>query len=350
MRKCTKNDIANALGISRVSVWKVLEGKGGTSAELERQVIEKALELGYPLSDHRLSHPVTQPDPVPQNSALHTPSSIAVAVSRPESSMFWMDILHSLAREMANYNINVLYTYLPTSDTPGFYLPRQLTSVNGFVVMNVYDEVILRQLCALPTPKLFMDTIPSIPFRELTGDLLLIEGRSGMSEIVEYLLSKGVRDIGFIGDYNYAQTNYERFYGFEHAMNNHGIPIRKEYCLTTPILHSYPIEIAAFLDALPSMPRAFLCASDFIADVLYRKLSERGYRVPQDIAIAGFDGAAEFTYSSRLTTLEVNPDDISKQMAMQLLHRIRFPNSSKTISYVCPTVRFRESTEIVEQG
>lgn len=351
MKKITEKDIADALGISRVSVWKVLSGREGTSAELKQKVIAKAVEMGYPVPSSLKEllpseAPVTAIPNAPMDSFTDN-ATIAVAVSRPESSVFWLDILHQIAKDAAQKNLSLLYIYLPTEVRPGYQLPAQLSTVQGFVVLNVYNEEMLKMLSALPTPKIFMDTIPSLPFRKLSGDLMLIEGRSGMEEIACHLINKGIHDIGFIGDINYAQTNFERYYGFTQAMKEHNIEIDPNVCLTDSIdANSYAEAISTFLDSIQKMPKAFLCVSDFVANLLYQELTDRGYRIPEDIAISGFDGNHEFTYSEKLTTVVVNTHDIGKRLSQQLISRITNAKTSREITYICPSVKFNESTDV----
>ena len=47
MKKVTLQDIADSLGVSRISVWKVFSGREGVSDELRKKIIAKASELNY---------------------------------------------------------------------------------------------------------------------------------------------------------------------------------------------------------------------------------------------------------------------------------------------------------------
>ena len=89
MKKVTLQEIANSLGISRTTVWKVFSGHEGVSDFLRTKVIAKAQELGYAIPEDFQ---------YPQSAEETTPVNIAVAVCRPETSLFWMTIIHQIAK------------------------------------------------------------------------------------------------------------------------------------------------------------------------------------------------------------------------------------------------------------
>ena len=82
MKKVTLQEIANSLGISRTTVWKVFSGHEGVSDSLRTKVIAKAQELGYAIPEDFQ---------YPSSAEETTPVNIAVAVCRPETSLFLDD-------------------------------------------------------------------------------------------------------------------------------------------------------------------------------------------------------------------------------------------------------------------
>lgn len=136
-----------------------------------------------------------------------------------------MQIIHYAAKELALHGINLMYTYMPALYRPGYELPASLEggAVGGFIVLNIYDQELLRLLSKSPLPKVFLDTIPAMPERALGGDLLIIEGRTRVCDITARLLDRGYRRLGFVGDVNYAQTNMDRYRGFLDAHAAHGV-------------------------------------------------------------------------------------------------------------------------------
>ena len=71
------------------------------------------------------------------------------------------------------------------------------------------------------------------------------------------------------------------------------------------------------------MPTAFVCNCDGTANLLMRLLISKGYRVPEDISVVGFDNySAEFDYNlPKLTTIEVNIEEMTKN-AVEMIIRL----------------------------
>ena len=85
MSKITMQQLADAAGVSRITVWKVLNDRPGVSEALRRTVRQKAQELGFELPQAAVS----------EAEGVRT---FAIAVARPESSIFWMNIIHHIAK------------------------------------------------------------------------------------------------------------------------------------------------------------------------------------------------------------------------------------------------------------
>lgn len=337
MKKVTMQDIADALNISRVSVWKVFSNRDGVSKELRTQVIAKAAELNYNIPEELKISP-------PAFSAETEQSTVSVTVSKPEASPFWMTIIHEIAKELTKYNINLLYTYLPSELPEHYELPAIYTNgtIQGMIVLNIYNEQLLKMLNNLSLPKVFMDTIPSMSFDEINGDLLLIEGTTSIAKIVHRIIESKRTKIAFVGDIQYAKTNYDRFQGFLNEMEANHIPVQPSICLTKHIgAETYPEELHIFLDSLPFLPQAFVCVNDYIAHIIATYYQNLGYHIPEDIMITGFDRSDEFPTVSKLPTVQIQKNDIGIRLARQLFYRMEYPNASFEVTYIYSQVLFR---------
>lgn len=299
----------------------------------------KATEMGYfhtPSQDSTATISAQLPP--------HT-RTVAVAVCRPESSLFWMQIIHQIAKDLSEHNVNLMYTYLPTNYKAGYVLSEPLTNgtVDGVIVLNTYSAPLLRLLSSLPIPKVFLDTVPSVPYNQLHGDLLIIEGRDLIRQITSNLLRHGCRKLSFIGDVEYAQTNKERYEGFLDALHEHGIIPNPSLYLTGSLgLRTHYEEISHFLDFLPTMPDGIVCASDYIAHFIQRYLEEKGIDPEGRIVLTGFDNNSEYlNVADRITTVDVKPKTIGSRLAAKILFVIEHPKAAPEVSYVSSEVLYR---------
>ena len=202
---------------------------------------------------------------------------------------------------------------------------------------------LLRLLSSLPIPKVFLDTVPSVPYNQLHGDLLIIEGRDLIRQITSNLLRHGCRKLSFIGDVEYAQTNKERYEGFLDALHEHGIIPNPSLYLTGSLgLRTHYEEISHFLDFLPTMPDGIVCASDYIAHFIQRYLEEKGIDPEGRIVLTGFDNNSEYlNVADRITTVDVKPKTIGSRLATKILFAIEHPKAAPEVSYVSSEVLYR---------
>ena len=335
MEKVTMKDIADALNISRVTVSKAFNNQAGVSDALRETIFDKARELGYTKLPYQAQTGSQAP-------AAQEERTVALVVSRPESSFFWTGIIHRMAQELSEYNINLMYVYVPSTFTRDFVLPSVLfgSTLSGIAVVNVYDPVILGMVNDLPLPKVFLDTIPTLTDRKLNGDLLLIEGYRTEAEITESLILDGHKEIGFIGDINYAQTNKERYVGYRESMDRYKLPIRPEYCCIDSMgVFSYEKEIYAYLDGLSQWPTSFVCVSDYVAHFVQQYLSDHQQKLPHPVVLTGFDNTDEYTnVSGRITTANVPTGLLGKRMALQLLFRTNHPDAPDELTFIKPSI------------
>ncbi len=340
--KVTMQEIADALGISRVTVWKVFHNYENVSAGLRSNVWDKAMELGYVKGGREAERSRQEKEKKKEKER-----NVSAIVARPDSAAFSMKIIHSLAQELSLYNINLMYTYMPSSYSDEYRMPQMLYNnmVQGAVVLNIYDKRLTEGINGLNLPKVFVDVTRQINPRELSGDLLLLEGWDTMRQITESLVARGMTKIGFIGDIGQARTVRDRYEGFCRCMRERGLPVEEEFCLTRiQEIFSCEEEIGVFLDALTVLPEAFVCASDFIAHCLQLYFFRHRERVPEGIVVTGYDDSDEFTdVSGLLTTASVETEFLGKRIAKQIIYRMESGDAPYETIYVRPSVIYRDS-------
>ncbi|MCR5656358.1 MAG: LacI family DNA-binding transcriptional regulator [Butyrivibrio sp.] len=334
MRKVTMQDIADALNVSRVTVWKVFNNQPGVSDALREAVLSKAAEIGYIKTG-------AEPAAMPET------KNVSVIVSRPESSTFWTTIIHNMAEEFSANNINLIYTSIDPIYSPGFQLPKTLqnNSLSGAVVMNIYDYEIAKRINKIDIPKVFLDVVPGMKFIDMEGDLILIEGYHTTYKITESVIKKGKKNIGFIGDIQYARTNMDRYKGYLDAMKDNGLKVNEKFCKTDSIdIFEYKQELYSYLDSLSKLPDAFICASDFIAHFVQFYLSEHPGANPGGIILTGFDASDEYAnIDGLLTTADVSTALLGRRLARQCIYRMNNPEAPYELTYISSRIMYRDS-------
>lgn len=329
MAKVTMQDIADAMHTSRVTVWKAFNNRDGVSQELRDQILLKAKEMGY--SKYAA-------EPQAAVSSRHRIASLVV--SRPETSVFWMNIVHQIAKELSKNDVDLIYTYLPTSYTEGYTLPVTLSdgTTSGCIILNVYDVQFTRMLNSLDIPKVFLDTVPAIPNWDIRGDLFLLEGKETVHHLVNDFIELGYTRFGFIGDINYAKTNALRYEGFLEALHEHQMTLESKYCfISSQSDYHYEEEVFDFLGGLARMPEVFICVNDYVAHVVNTYLTGHGILVPKDVIITGYDGTAEHdSHSNMSATVLVDTTSLGRRLARQLLFRLdqEHPANSREVVYI----------------
>lgn len=125
------------------------------------------------------------------------------------------------------------------------------------------------------------------------------------SDIVEHLVTHhGCKDLIHMAGLRNNSFSRTRIDSFAEVLKRHGLPFSEEDLLYGDFW-DLPTSKAMdeFFESGKSIPDAFVCANDAMAMTVCRKLVEKGYTVPNDVIVTGFDGIEiEKYHSPRLTT------------------------------------------------
>lgn len=342
MKQITLQEVADKLKISRVTVSKVIHNKPGISLKTQEKVVRMLIENGYENLDPKLLSLVKDNE--------RKASCIAIIAIAPEFDEFWLKIINSISSELMKSKYEYIYNFLAKNDEQAYELPKTIEPehVSGVIVINVYRDALTKSLSETGIPTVFLDITPQMFAKGVNGDIVLLDGTRSICEITNHIISKGRTKIGFIGDITYSTTILERWEGFKKSFMINNLSINPKYCFTSSCYGHfyYREEIENMLKKLETMPEAFVCANDFIAYMLIDCLKERGYKIPEDIAVSGYDDIHEkFTKESTLTSVTINTDVLGRRLVKQVLMRIEDPDTPNEIIHIEPNVIYRNSTD-----
>ena len=203
-QKITIQDIADALGVSRNTVSKAINNADGLAEATRERVLQKAAEMGYKQFSYvqALRRGIGSPDAAPQQGV--GVREVALLTSMyVTGSHFASTMLDRLQRELQQlgYRINTYHVRredLAARTLPFSFDPEQVSAV---VCVEMFDWDYDMMLCELGLPILFIDGPVRKGGRSLPADQLYMDSASEIRRLVGGMLEKGVRRIGFVGDY-----------------------------------------------------------------------------------------------------------------------------------------------------
>jgi len=158
-----------------------------------------------------------------------------------------------------------------------------------------------------------------------------------------HLLESGRTRVAAIGDQPYptGETAQLRTEGYRRAHHRADVEVDERLILTTRRFHRADgaAAMAQLLDSPTQAPEAVFCYNDMLALGALRTLWERGVRVPQDIAVIGFDDVDDGRYATpSLSTISPDKEQIAAMAVDRLAQRL---GSAEELPAVSSSADFR---------
>ena len=152
-----------------------------------------------------------------------------------------------------------------------------------------------------------------------------IENERGGEMAAQFLIQKGYRSFAFLGDageqlYSVHPSD-QRLSGYRNKLRNAGFDLPDEHICLMPYSREHVVDQAGTLLDLPKRPEAIFAASDLQAIGVLKAARQRQLRVPEDVAVIGFDDL-EISDFMELTTIDQELDESGRLAAELLLNRI----------------------------
>ena len=123
---------------------------------------------------------------------------------------------------------------------------------------------------------------------------IIFDDAGGLQAIVEHFIGHHhFTRIGYMSGYFSHPDAQVRLAEFRSVMRQHGLPEDGVGVFEGDFWYNKGSEAASYFLSLPERPEAIVCANDFMAMSLINALKVRGIKVPEDIAVSGYDGTLE---------------------------------------------------------
>jgi LacI family transcriptional regulator len=206
--------------------------------------------------------------------------------------------------------------------------------VDGIIYATMYHREVHPPENIRDVPAVLLDcfvadqSLPSVVPDELAGG----------KEVVEYLINKEHRRIGFICDQTDVPAKIGRLQGYKEMLAAHNIPFDSNLVHMGESMQNGGYDCAIALMQQPDPPTALFCYNDRMAMGAYDALRKLQLNIPEDVAVVGFDNQeliAAHLYPP-LTTMELPHYQMGQWAVNHLLTLIEEPEATSTVQQKLP--------------
>ena len=333
----TVQDLANALGLSRNTVSKALNGKH-VPPKTRQQVIHAAIEMGY--KGYKLA--ASSEGSLGQKRFMILSSRLLMNIN------YYIYVLRGIEESLTDYDIELLqFNVTNASSFSKFKRYVADYKVDGIICIEFFDAQYIDELMELGTALVFLDFPLHANAFKGHYDIILPESHDAVKNLcIQLIQEENCHRFGFVGDYRHCRSFYERLTGMKEALFLSGLNVDLQYSICHDDAMSYePKDLVAAIGKLDKLPDCFIAANDSIALNLLAALKSRKIAVPKDVKVIGFDNDSESKLSTPpLTTFNVNKIALGKRIVSILLDRISNPTQANQIIYISSKQVIRSST------
>ena len=303
-------DIAEACGVSIATVSRALNGQVNENREKTAFICRMANEMGY------------YPNNAARTLKTSRSNNIGVIYQDLMTHAYFSRLFDSIRREAEIRKLDL--TFIDRDDFTGrhYYEHARQRNMDGVIVVQAEFE-------AAGILRLATSSIPTVVIDHSYegADCVLADNRASMEQIVRYLYGRGHRRIAFVQGQK-GNVSCERLAGFYKICTELGIRVPVEYIKEG--FFQNVTECAEYIMEflrLPLPPTCVLCPDDLSVIGAILQLQAKGIRVPEDIALVGYDGIAMGqNIVPRLTTYSQDTFRIAREAFLLLTDAIENPD------------------------
>ena len=311
----TLEAVAARAGVSRATASRVVNGGAGVRGPVAARVRKAIAELGY------------VPNQAARTLVTRRNDAVAVVVAEPEarffSDPFFARQVRGISRELAAHE-SQLVLLLTDGGSDSERVGRYLAGghVDGALIFSLHTDDSLSGLARSAGVPVVVGGRPTWPDQDAARRTLYVDcdNRGGARDAIRHLVGLGRRRIAHIAGPLDQSASVDRLNGFRDVLPDTATALIAEGDFTRD---GGARAMTALLERSPDLDGVF-AASDVMASGALRVLRASGRRVPDDVAVVGFDdmvSIAELT-DPPLTTVRQDIEEMGRLMARLLLRTL----------------------------
>jgi LacI family transcriptional regulator len=312
-KKPTIYDVAKHAGVSITTVSRILNAPDKVNSKTREKVLTAIDKLSFvPKAEARAR-------------AMQHTGRIGVITPFFTAPSF-IQRLRGIAETLSpkNYEL-VIYTVDSSNHLQGYLSSLPLTgNLDGLIILSLpVGDTEARRLIDHGLPAVLIE----YPHPKL--NCVEIEDVKGGHLAATYLLGKGHRRIAFLGDTDLPEYSIHpvslRLNGFRQALKEARIKLPETFVRLAPYSQEQTRQVARELLGLPEPPTAIFAATDFQALGVIKAARQLNIKVPEQLAVIGFDDLDMAEYAD-LTTISQHLDESGRLAVEILLGQIEAPS------------------------
>lgn len=311
----TIKDIARLANVSKSTVSRALNNSPLISQQTRDRIQAIAQEHNF-----RINAPA-------RNLSLRQSRTIALVTPDCEpdffaaESLFGFEILGGIGRGLRALGYDLLIVHASSKDNAWVNAYFDSARVDGSILLSANtSQSLVKKLLAQNAPFIAWGVpLPNFRYCTVTGDNI-----TGGMLATQHLIQTGRQQIAFIGGPQDDLTVQHRFQGYENGLLAAGRSVDPNRVVYGD--YSYASGIAAMQRLLEQSPNldAVFANSDLMAIAAIKVIKDRGKRVPEDVAVVGYDDVSIAMYNNLpLTTIRQNISLAGRLLAQNLVQFIQ---------------------------
>ncbi|HAU5567007.1 TPA: transcriptional regulator RbsR [Serratia fonticola] len=323
-------DVARLAGVSTSTVSHVINNNRFVSEQVREKVDQAIRELNYAPSALARSLKINQTRTIGMLLTASSNPFYSEVVRGVENSCYERGYSLILCNtEGDEERMNRSLETLMQKRVDGLLMMCTETHLPSAEILNRYPSV----------PMVMMDWAPF----EGRGDIIQDNALLGGELATQHLIDRGYTRIACIAGPQDKTPARLRLEGFHKAMTNSGLPVLPGYVVDGDFEFQGGFNAMNQLLTLELLPEAVFTSNDAMAVGVYHALFQAGLRVPQDIAVMGYDNIELARYlTPPLSTVHQPKDELGELAIDTLIHRMSDPDASQQTLVLTP--------ELVERG
>ncbi len=312
-KKITIKDIARIAKVSHTTVSRALNDKSRIHPKTKERILSIAKELNY------------QPNFFARSLVTRRTRILGLVITTI-ANPFYTELaqgIETTARSLG-YNIILCSTDYELSIEKQYIDMLRNKGVDGIIFTSAHlgDPNII-ELAEEGFPLILVNRRTYHPIVKDKVDYVGVDNVLGGYLAVEHLIRLGHERIGIIGGSSESSVGFERVEGGKRAFETYGLEVKEEYFLEGDFLKESGYQGGKRFLKMEKPPTAIFATNDYMALGTYQALLEEGIRIPEEIALVGFNDI-EFTSMRgiELTTIGQKKYEMGALAVKKLVERI----------------------------